>query len=304
MTQDLNNENEQNRIEIEIWTIQKVVQSAAEWLRAKSSDVLSNPRLDAEMLLASALDMDRMQLFLQLDRPLSKPERERFKILLAQRGNGMPVAQIVGHRDFYRHRFTVSAATLIPRPETETLVETSVEFLRTLKVPRVLDIGTGTGCIAISVAAEIPDATVEAWDISDEALDVARRNAEDLGTKNVSFLNIDALVADVYCDRKFNAIISNPPYIPNHEHALCSPETLKFEPRRALFAPDDDGLTFYRRFSECAGDILEEGGRIFLEFGFSQAEKVAQLFEAKKWRKIIVIKDLSGRDRVMSAEKP
>lgn len=300
----MNNENEKNRIETEIWTIQKVVQSATEWLRAKSSEALSSPRLDVEMLLASSLEMDRMQLYLQLDRPLSKQERERFKTLLSQRGSGMPVAQIVGHRDFYRHRFAVSKATLIPRPETETLVQTAVDFLRELKQPRILDIGTGTGCIAISIAAEFPDASVDAWDISDDALDVARRNANDIGTKNVRFSNIDALISDAYRSSKYSAIISNPPYIPRNEQSLCSPETLKFEPGLALFAPEDDGLTFYRHFSEFAGDLLDEGGRIFLEFGFSQAEKVAQLFDAKKWRKIIVIKDLSGRDRVMSAEKP
>jgi release factor glutamine methyltransferase len=248
--------------------------------------------------------MDRMRLYLQLDRPLSKLERERFKALLSQRGAGVPVAQIVGHRDFYRHRFAVSAATLIPRPETETLVQTALDFLKLLKQPRVLDIGTGTGCIAISIAAEIPDASVEAWDISEDALDVARRNANDLGAKNVRFSNTDALTPDAYRGSKYNAIISNPPYIPDDEQSLCSPETLNFEPRLALFAPESDGLTFYRRFSEFAGDILDHGGKIFLEFGYSQAEKVAQLFEAKKWRKIIVIRDLSGRDRVISAEKP
>ncbi len=300
----MNNENEQNRVGVDVWTIQKVVQSAAEWLRTRSSDSLTNPRLDAEILLASVLEMDRMRLYLQLDRPLSKLERERFKALLSQRGAGVPVAQIVGHRDFYRHRFAVSAATLIPRPETETLVQTALDFLKLLKQPRVLDIGTGTGCIAISIAAEIPDASVEAWDISEDALDVARRNANDLGAKNVRFSNTDALTPDAYRGSKYNAIISNPPYIPDDEQSLCSPETLNFEPRLALFAPESDGLTFYRRFSEFAGDILDHGGKIFLEFGYSQAEKVAQLFEAKKWRKIIVIRDLSGRDRVISAEKP
>lgn len=300
----MNNENEQNRVGVDVWTIQKVVQSAAEWLRTRNSDPLTNPRLDAEILLASVLEMDRMRLYLQLDRPLSKLERERFKALLSQRGAGVPVAQIVGHRDFYRHRFTVSAATLIPRPETETLVQTALDFLKLLKQPKVLDIGTGTGCIAISIAAEIPDACVEAWDISEDALDVARRNANDLGAKNVRFSNTDALTPDAYRGPKYNAIISNPPYIPDGEQSLCSPETLKFEPRLALFAPESDGLTFYRRFSEFAGDILDHGGKIFLEFGYSQAEKVAQLFEAKKWRKIIVIRDLSGRDRVISAEKP
>ena len=300
----MNNENEQNRVGVDVWTIQKVVQTAAEWLRTRNSDPLTNPRLDAEILLASVLEMDRMRLYLQLDRPLSKLERERFKALLSQRGAGVPVAQIVGHRDFYRHRFTVSAATLIPRPETETLVQTALDFLKLLKQPKVLDIGTGTGCIAISIAAEIPDACVEAWDISEDALDVARRNANDLGAKNVRFSNTDALTPDAYRGSKYNAIISNPPYIPDDEQSLCSPETLNFEPRLALFAPESDGLTFYRRFSEFAGDILDHGGKIFLEFGYSQAEKVAQLFEAKKWRKIIVIRDLSGRDRVISAEKP
>jgi len=299
----LDPENDGRALDQEIWTIKRVLKSSFDWLKAKNSDPYCNHRLDSEVMLSDVLGVDRMQLYLDLDRPLNKDERDRYRALLMQRGMGVPVAQIIGHRDFYRHRFIVTKDTLIPRADTECLVEAAIAQLRPLEMPKVLDIGTGSGCIGISIAAAIPNARIEAWDVSEEALVVARSNAERLGFSNINFMLRDALSANSYGSERFHMIVSNPPYIPWNEKSLCAAETLNFEPHLALFTGEEDGLTFYRRFAVSGANSLVEGGRIFLEVGHNQAEKVAYLFEGQGWRKIVMIKDLSGRSRVVAAER-
>jgi release factor glutamine methyltransferase len=288
----------------EIWTVKRILQSSADWLKSKNADPYVNHRLDAEVILAKVLDVDRMRLYLELDRPLNLSERELCRNLLIQRGSGVPLAQIVGYRDFFRHRFLVTKDTLIPRPDTECLVEAAISHLQSIQSPVVLDIGTGSGCIAISVALAMPSAKVEAWEISQEALAVARSNAELLCVENLELVYCDALRNDSYTAGCFDVIVSNPPYIPPSERSLCSLETLNYEPCGALFTSDEDGLTFYRHFAKYASKIMTSSGRIFLEVGFSQAEKVAQLFETQGWRKIEIAKDFSGHQRVISADRP
>lgn len=302
MTSDFQNSHKPS--DHELWTVRRILESAVEWLKSRAVDKQLNPRLDSELILSSVLQLDRMRLYLELDRPVSKVERDSCRSLLLKRASGVPIAHLVGYRDFYRNRFTVSSDTLIPRPDTECLVEAAVDFIRTMPTSRVLDIGTGSGCIALSIAAECPATSVEAWDVSDGALVVARDNALRLGLKNIVIKKQNALDEASYVTSNFDVIVSNPPYIPWSERALCSAETLNFEPPEALFAPDDDGLTFYRVFAHSCAVALSENGRIFLEVGFTQAEKVAQLFEDKRWRKIVKMKDLSGRDRVISALRP
>lgn len=300
----LDPDNEMRSPDQDVWTIKRILQSSAIWLRSKNPNSQDNHRLESEIMLSSVLGLDRMSLYLDLDRPLTHAERDQYRSLLMQRGAGAPVAYIVGYRDFYRHRFFVTKDTLIPRPDTECLVEGAIDYLRGFELPRVLDIGTGTGCIGISIAASLPGAEVEAWDISEAALAVAKMNAETIGTTNITMRLCDGLLEDSYGGQKFHAIVSNPPYIPWDEKPLCAPETLKFEPQMALFADDPDGLTFYRRFATSASKSLCDGGKIFLEVGFNQGEKVAHLFEGQGWRKIVMIRDLSGHKRAISAERP
>ncbi len=286
---------------LESWTVQRVLNWAVPWLKGKLVDPVSAPRLEAELLLAFSLQLDRTSLFLQLDRPLNKQERETFKGLIRRRAESEPLAYILGYRDFYRHRFKVNEAVLIPRPDTETLVESLIMAARTAASPRILDVGTGSGCIAISVAAEIPTARVVAWDLSQNALDVADHNASALRVANVSFELRDALVFDNLPIDQYDFIVSNPPYVARDETSVMNAETLRFEPKMALFPNEYDGLTFYRAFASSYGRSLRTGGRIFLEVGFNQAARVAQLFIDAGWQKIEVTKDLSGRDRVISA---
>lgn len=295
-------ENENAGLSAELWTVQRVLSWSTGWLKEKAADATVNSRLEAELLLASVLDIDRMRLYLQLDRPLTKVEREAYKGQIRRRAEGEPIAYITGYRDFYRHRFSVSPAVLIPRPDTEILVEAALNAVASGSAPRILDVGTGSGCIAISLASELPEAVVDAWDIADEALAVASANVSSIGVLNVNLRVCDAL-SEVLTPGSYDLIVSNPPYIPRFETHLMSAETLNKEPALALFAPDDDGLTFYRRFASDFMPALREGGKIFLEIGHSQGAIVAQLFSDAGWRKITVVKDLAGHDRVVSAER-
>ena len=298
-------ENEKPLEDQDVWTVLRILTWSAGWLKGKQSHPSCNARLDAELLLASVFGFDRMKLFLQLDRPLTKLERDSFKNLLLRRGHGEPVAYILGYRDFYRQRFIVSKDVLVPRPDTELLVESTIKFAKSRRGQvNILDIGTGSGCIAISIAAELPEALVEAWDISEAAIDIAKRNAENLGVHNVNFKVRDGLDLDQSQGLEFDMIVSNPPYIARDEVALLSPETLAYEPRLALFCPKQNGFSFYEAFAKNADNVLKPQGRIFLEVGLNQSAKVAQLFEGSGWEKILIEKDLSGHGRVVSAEKP
>lgn len=288
----------------DLWTVRRILSWSVDYLSGKSRDLAATARLDVEMLLANVLGLDRMRLYLQLDRPLTKDERESFKILLRRRAEFEPVAYLLGYRDFYRHRFKVDQNVLIPRPDTEILVESVVAASKDYSSPKILDVGTGSGCIAISLAAEIPGAKVTAWDISEPALVVARANAESLNVNNVTFLNQDALAVNLPGAGAFDLIVSNPPYITPSETNIMGPGVQAYEPALALFASDSEGLEFYRVFALSYQRILNTGGKIFLEIGFSQAAKVAQLFQDAGWRKIKISKDLSGHDRVLSADKP
>jgi release factor glutamine methyltransferase len=288
----------------DVWNVQRVLLWSATWLKAKATDLYGHPKLEAELLLAQVLELDRMNLYLQLDRPLSKSERESYKGLLRRRVEGEPVAYILGYRDFYRHRFVVSPAVLIPRPDTELLVELASRAATTMVAPRILDIGTGSGCVAISLASEVKTASVVAWEISSEALAVANRNMQDIGVTNLTMIQRDALAKGVFEGDLYDIIVSNPPYIAKHEVAIMSRETLNFEPKIALFSADDEGMAFYQIFAKHSQVALREGGKLFLEIGLNQAAKVAQLLKDANWAKIEVVKDLSGHDRVICAERP
>ena len=286
------------------WNVQRILQWSATWLKEKATDRYSQPKLEAELLLAHVLELDRMSLYLQLDRPLSKSERDSYKILLRRRAEGEPVAYILGYRDFYRHRFVVSPAVLIPRPDTELLVELASKAASALEAARILEVGTGSGCVAISLASEVPGATVVAWDICNAALAVASRNMQDIGVKNLTLIHRDALELAVFERDLFDIIVSNPPYVAKQEVELMSRETLNYEPKLALFSSDDEGLEFYQVFAARSQKSLREGGKLFLEIGLNQAAKVAQLLKDSNWRKIEIVKDLAGHDRVICAERP
>lgn len=273
---------------------------ATDFLAARD---VENARLNAERMLASVLDIERLQLYLQFDRPLEADEVTRYREFLRRRGKGEPLQYILGTAEFYGRMFEVTPAVLIPRPETEVLVETAIDRLKSIESPSVADVGTGSGCIAITLAAEIPDAEIHATDISSEALDIARGNAELNGVEGrVRWREGDLLTP--LRGVPLAAVVCNLPYVSESDRGTLQREVRDWEPERALFA-GDDGLSVVRRFIPQAADAVLPGGFVAMEIGAGQADEVARLWQeaAPEWG-IELVKDLAGIDRVVVASKP
>ncbi len=272
-------------------TIMEYIQVAAGYLRKQGCDTA---RLDAELLLGHVLQLERMQLYVQFDKPLTIPEVDAYRAVIGQRARRIPVAQIVGEREFLSRPFKVSSAVLTPRPETELLVEAVVERFVDHERPTILDIGTGSGAIAVSLACQLPQAAVTAVDVSPEALAVARSNAESCSV-DVEFLESD--VYEALSGRRFQCIVSNPPYIPSSEMANLQPE-VQHEPSLALDG-GPDGLAVYRRIAAQAAAHLEPGGSLLLEIGWDQGTSVPQLLRAAGLTVLETRTDYAGLDRVV-----
>lgn len=221
---------------------------------------------------------------------------EKLELLLARRQRREPLAYILGWREFYGRRFEVTPDVLIPRQETEVLVETALTLIPTDRPSSVWDIGTGSGCIAITLKLERPLADVFATDASEEALKVARRNARKLGA-DLDFVHSDFLVEDLVETRKFDLIVSNPPYV--SPGAELMPEVAKFEPAAALYA-GEDGLAFYRRMAQVLpGHLALKESRLLVEVGDTQSEHVRNVFREEDWLCQSSSRDLLGIDRVL-----
>lgn len=257
---------------------------------------VADPARDARLLVAHAAGIPAGRLTLHLDDPL--PSAARLDELAAARAARRPMAQILGYRDFWKHRFIVTPDVLDPRPETETLVAAALSE----PFARVLDLGTGTGAILLSLLAERPAATGLGTDLSPAALDVARRNAAALGLSGrATLLPSDWFTA---VTGRFDLIVSNPPYIAAAELPALEPEVRDHEPRMALTPLDDpggDGLAAYRAIIAGAPEYLAPGGRMLLEIGPTQGAAVAALAADAGLRDVAVLRDFDGRDRVVAA---
>lgn len=214
--------------------------------------------------------------------------------------NFTPIQYILGETEFFGLTFHVNDSVLIPRPETEELVQWILETIKNEKI-RILDIGTGSGCIAISLAKNLPFAEVHAWDISEEALEIARKNSEINGV-TVSFSQKDILQLQ-NVDEVFDIIVSNPPYVTESEKNDMEENVLNFEPHVALFVPDDNSLIFYEKISDLALKNLNKGGKLFFEMNREKGEGVVRLLEKKGFKNIERRKDISGNERMIKAEK-
>jgi release factor glutamine methyltransferase len=258
---------------------------------------IDTARLDAEVLLAHVLDIDRTRLFVRLRDTVSGDAAARFDALLERRARRAPVAYLTGEQEFWSLRFAVDPAVLIPRPETELLVELALRELPRDQPRRVLDIGTGSGCIAVALAHERPLARVTAVDISPAALAVAQRNAAAHGVADrVVFIESD-LCAALPDDARFDVIASNPPYLAPYD--AVSPE-LASEPQGALYA-GADGLDVIRRLLAAASDRMHPGGRLLVEIGMGQAEAVLSLARQAGLQGAQVAPDLANIPRVLVA---
>lgn len=280
-------------------TVLETIQKSAEFLAKRS---IESPRLQAELLCAHVLKMPRMKLYLNFDRPLSSQETETLREWVKRRGQREPLQHIIGSISFCGFEIAVDRRALVPRPETEILAELGWHFLSSLSPgpQTALDIGTGTGCIAIAMAAKCPDARITATDLSANTLDLAKENA---GKNNVAgrieFFRSDAFAA-LPAGPQFDLIISNPPYIPTAEIETLQPEVRDFDPRTALDG-GADGLDFYRLFAAQAKPFLKSAGKIMLEFGDGQAHAIRNVFEQQNWIVEAIKDDYSQRARILIA---
>ena len=313
-------------------TVLEAIQKGADFLAKKG---VESPRLQTELLLAHLLKMPRMNLYLNFARALTPGETDALRELVKRRGQREPLQHIIGSTFFCDLEIAVNRYALAPRPETELLAELGWQFLAgradlpvgqdaQQRAPTIaLDLGTGTGCIAIALAVKCPGAKITATDISADALALARENAARNGVaKRIEFLQgagfaavterwgerpREPVLADGHhgspgvSPHQFDLIISNPPYIPSAEIATLQPEVRDFDPRAALDG-GVDGLDFYRLLASHAAAFLKSSGRVMLEFGDGQAEAVRKIFEAEKWIVEAVKEDYSQRARILIAK--
>jgi release factor glutamine methyltransferase len=290
------------RQEGESWTILRLILWSADYLTDRGVEA---GRLDAEWLLSAALGVDRLQLYLQYDRPLSPEEREAFKPLLRRRASREPLQYIVGRTGFRQLDLKTDPRALIPRPETEGLVQEVLDWASTKEgsVGRVWDMGTGTGAVAFSLAAEGACTKIVATDVSPEALSVAADNAERCDPGGLVELREGSLFEPLAQGESFDVIVSNPPYIADGEKEELQPEVRNWEPPEALFA-GEEGLDVIRELVAGAPERLSAGGLLALECGLGQAERVAAWVNATgAFAEVWIRTDLAGRPRFVMAER-
>jgi release factor glutamine methyltransferase len=271
-------------------TLGEVLRGATEYLERKGVDT---PRLDAELLLAHALGLSRIELYTQHDRPLSEQERSAARTLVERRGTREPLAYVLGEWGFRKLTLRTDKRALVPRPETETVVERALALLEGTASPRVVDVGTGSGAIALAIASERPDARVTATDSSPDALALARENTERLGL-TVELVETNLLEG---LSGPFDLVISNPPYVALEEFDELQPEVRDWEPRAALL---DEGQT--EALARAARDVLD--GSLVLEVHENRAADVAAALSAAGYARTTITRDLAGKERVVEARWP
>ena len=286
-------------------------ESLAQAIARLTAENVPSPRLNAELLLRFTLDCDRAYLFAHPERRLTEDEVARYEAVLAERARGVPAQYITGHQEFWGMDFLVTPAVLIPRPETEHVVEAVLALVRDRgknlkhanKLPgagiSIVDVGTGSGCIALALAKELPEARIEATDISEAALEIARANAaRNQMERRVEFRQADLLEGT---NGPIDIVVSNPPYVGEAEQDEVQLEVRKFEPRNAVFA-GPEGTEVIARLVPAARATLSDGGWLVMEISGTIADRVRGLL--KGWREVRIIRDLQSIPRVVVARKP
>ena len=265
-----------------------------------------NARLDAEYIFAHILNVNRMTLTLSLNKKIEEEDKNRIREMLVARGKERkPLQYLLGEWEFYGYPFKVDERVLIPRADTEILVEQCKYLVAEINSPKIMDIGTGSGAIAISLGKELPNSHVLGVDISEGALEVATQNRDINEATNVKFIKSDlfsTLRDEKYKSVKFDLIVSNPPYIPTVEYESLMPEVLKYEPKNAL-TDNGDGYYFYEKISKEAKEFLTKDGYLAFEVGYNQAEKVAEFMRDNGFDIISIVKDYGGIDRVVIGKR-
>jgi release factor glutamine methyltransferase len=281
-------------------TVREILAKSESYLAERGID---SPRLSAQIVVAKALEMDRLGLILAMDRPLTPDELDAVRPLVARRGRGEPTAYILGEREFYGLDFAVTPATLIPRPETEGIIDRARELFPDGALTRFADLGAGSGCLAVTLATLFPTAQGLALDQSGAALEVARQNAvRHAVADRLTFLEAD-FAALPPCADGYDLIVSNPPYVSAAEYRECSREVRDFEPICAL-VPGESGLEAVPVVARAASARLRPGGWLLVEIGWKQGPAAAALLTEAGFADVAVSRDLAGCDRVVAGRKP
>jgi release factor glutamine methyltransferase len=260
---------------------------------------VGSPRLNAEMLLMFVLGVGRAYLFGHPERELTEEEEDGYAEAIAERARGMPAQYIIGHQEFWGLDFVVTPAVLIPRPETEHVVEAALELAQGIERPWIVDVGTGSGCIALALASELKRAEIDAVDISADALEIAKANAARLQLAGRVRFRAGNLL-EGFGAEEFDLVVSNPPYVGECEADKVQAEVRKFEPHVAVFG-GPQGTEIVTRLLEQAHRVLKPGGQLLVEIGFSQSEKVRRL--ANEFEDVHFVEDLQGIPRVLVGRK-
>lgn len=278
-------------------TVRELLTLATDYFQKKG---ITSSRLDAELLLAHVLKIDRVKLYCSLEQPVDGNETSEYRELVRRRKAFEPIAYITGQKEFYGLKFAVSPDVLIPRPDTETLIEAVRDLVSDTKALRICDVGTGSGAIAVTLASLFPKCDVTATDLSKEAIELATKNAETHCVKDrIHFIQCDLISES---SGRFDLIVSNPPYIPDKDREDLQPEIRLFEPEGALFG-GEDGLDVIRRLISTSVDLLVTGGSLLVEIDGRQSKKVANLIRnAGVFDTIGTLNDLTGKERVVLAQ--
>jgi len=265
-------------------------------LSVKLSKVSSSPDLDSEILLMKALRVSRAYLYTYNEKVIPDSKKKLLEELVNRRMNKEPIAYILGKKEFWSRDFYINQHTLIPRPESEMLVELIIQANARKKISSILELGTGCGCISVSLAKELSHSQIVSTDICAKALEVANKNAQHYGVNNISFIKSDWF--NKLDNQKFDCIVSNPPYIKEDDPYLSE---LTFEPSKALVS-GDDGLKAIEIISSNAAEYLSPEGKIFIEHGKYQKKEIQKIFELNNWRDIICLRDYGGLPRITTAK--
>lgn len=279
-------------------TVLEAIKLSTEYFQKKQ---IESPRANAEILLAEILHCKRLDLYLSFDKPLSGIELNLYREYIKKRAMHIPLQYIIGSVEFYNLKFIVNENVLIPRPETELLVEQIINDFKDKSRLKILDIGSGSGNISLSLAKNLKEAFVTGIDISENAINLAKENAELNKINNVEFKLFDVMSEEIFQLDKFDLIVSNPPYVSEPDFYNLEPELKVHEPRIAL-TDNADGLSFYNRITSIAKNILEKPGYLYFEIGKDQQKTITDKMRKENFTDIKIYKDYAGIDRIICGE--
>ena len=281
----------------QIWRVIDILNWGEDYFKIKGFE---SPKQEIEWLLCDLLNYKRIDLYVQFEQPIHRPQLKQLKEWIKRRIGREPLQYITGKTEFYGHKFNITPDVLIPRPETERVVDVALYSIGNIKTPKVLEGGSGSGCIAIAMGAERNDALIESVDVSETAITQAEKNADLNELSNIDFKVMDFLKE--IPEGRFDLLVSNPPYIPEKEMSETMPEVHQYEPKIAL-TDERDGLTFYRRFAEVGKSLIKPGGWMVLEVGLGKhPSKAVDIFQTAGYTQLELIPDYNSDERVLKIQ--